>query len=204
MSSIIETRLSELVARRPELSSATPSIHAAFDALVECFEANHRLYLCGNGGSASDAEHIAGELLKGFDRRRLIDIPSDADPLLQQLQGGLPAIPLTGFTALRTAVANDMAGELEFAQLVNALGQPGDCLLGITCSGNSRNVALALETARSKHLTTIVLTGASGGHAADLADHCIRVPADEVYLAQELHLPVYHTLCLALEDHFFA
>jgi len=199
----IDSRLTDLIARRPELAPCTDSIRSAFDALVTCFTSGHRLYLCGNGGSASDAEHIAGELLKGFDRRRKIEVPSNADLLLQKLQGGLPAIPLTGFTALRTAVANDMAGELEFAQLVNALGQPGDILLGMTCSGNSRNVGLALETARSKNMTTIVLTGSAGGKSVALADHCVRVPAEEIYLIQELHLPVYHTLCLALEDHFF-
>ena len=204
MASPLDSRLADLLARRPELAGCAAALRATFDTLVTAFTSGHRLYLCGNGGSTADAEHIAGELLKGFAHRRPLPIPTDADPLLQKLQGGLPAIPLTGFPALRTAVANDMAGELEYAQLVTALGGAGDCLLGITCSGNARNVALAFETARIKKMTTILLTGASGGRAAPLADHVIRVPAEEIYQIQELHLPIYHTLCLALEDHFFA
>jgi D-sedoheptulose 7-phosphate isomerase len=203
MSALIP-RLDNLISRRPELASCRDSIQSAYDELVTCFTRGGRLYLCGNGGSASDAEHIAGELLKGFDRRRAPKLPAEANPTLQHLQGGLPAIPLTGFPALRTAVANDMAGELEFAQLVYALGREGDVLLSLTCSGNARNVGLALETARIHKMRTIVLTGRTGGKARALADIAICAPADEVYLIQELHLPIYHTLCLALEDHFFS
>lgn len=173
--------------------------------LESSFLAGGQLLIAGNGGSASDADHIAGELLKGFIRPRLVDLPDadSLDPALQKLQGGLPAIPLTGFPALRTAVANDTDPELEFAQLVWALGRPGDVVLGITCSGNARNVLLALQAARLKGLKTLLLTGANEGTCCAHADLRIHAPDTETFRVQELHLPIYHAWCLALEERFF-
>ncbi|MEJ6602555.1 MAG: SIS domain-containing protein [Opitutaceae bacterium] len=196
----------QLFARYPSLLPCQTDIEAAFRILKTSFADGGQLLLAGNGGSAADADHIAGELLKGFVRPRLVDLPDDGtlDPALQKLQGGLPAIPLTGFPALRTAVANDTSPDLEFAQLVWALGRPGDVVLGISCSGNARNVLLALQAARLRGLKTMLLTGATPGKCSPHADICIRAPDTETFRIQELHLPIYHALCLALEDHFFS
>lgn len=196
--------LAALLAQHPELASCRSEIAAAFRALAACFRRGGRVYLCGNGGSAADCEHWAGELLKGFYSRRPPRLRSGRLPVaLRRLQEGLPAIPLTGFPALRTAVANDIAGELEFAQLVWALGRPGDVLVALSTSGNARNVALAARAARARRMRIVGLTGARGGRLRRLARPCIRVPAERTHLIQELHLSVYHTLCLALETAFF-
>ena len=195
----------QLWERHPSLVSCQSDILAAFDMLATSFSAGGQLLIAGNGGSAADADHIAGELLRGFVRPRLVDLPDAAslDPALQNLQGGLPAIPLTGLPALRTAVDNDTDPELEFAQLVWGLGRPQDVVLGITCSGNARNVLLALQAARLKGLKTLLLTGATAGTCCASADISIQVPDTETFRIQELHLPIYHALCLALEERFF-
>ena len=173
--------------------------------IAKCFRAGGRIYLCGNGGSAADCEHWAGELLKGFYARRPPRPPRGRrlPAALRRLQEGLPAIPLTGFLSLRTAVANDIDATLEFAQLVWALGRPGDVLIGLSTSGNARNVALAAQAAHAKAMIVVGLSGANGGRLRRLARPCIRVSADRTHLIQELHLAVYHTLCLALEAEFF-
>lgn len=199
-------RLSHLLERAPGLSCCIEAIQEVYSAMRETFEAGGKLLLCGNGGSGADAEHWAGELLKGFlSRRPLGGAMREAlgPELASHLQGGLPAISLTGFLSLRTAWQNDCEPDYVYAQLVYALGRPGDMLVGISTSGNARNVAHALETARKLGLKTAALTGAGGGRAGKIAELSIRVPASEVHLIQEQHLPVYHTLCLMLEDHFF-
>lgn len=201
----MKIRLAELLARRPELSKCTADITAAYALLRDCFRRGGRVYLCGNGGSAADCEHWAGELLKGFYSKRPARRPS-GEPLpsgLRGLQGGLPAIPLTGFLSLRTAFANDVDPALEYAQLVWALGRTGDVLVGISTSGNARNVALAAKAAKLRRMTVVGLSGAHGGKLRRLAAPCIRVPATQTHLIQELHLSIYHTLCLALEAEFF-
>ncbi|GAB5561266.1 MAG: phosphoheptose isomerase [Synoicihabitans sp.] len=187
------------------MAPCAESISTAYHELEACFIRGGRLYLCGNGGSAADAEHIAGELLKGFVLPRPSDRNSehDTDPALDRLQEGLPAIPLSGFPALRSAVANDTNPELEYAQLVWALARPEDMVLGISCSGNAGNVLLALQAARRRGARTLLLTGAKPGKCAPFADVSIHAPDTEVYRIQELHLPIYHCLCLALEAHFF-
>jgi D-sedoheptulose 7-phosphate isomerase len=202
----VPTPFEQLFERYPVLSACQRDMEAAFQILETCFAAGGQLLLAGNGGSAADADHIAGELLKGFVRPRLVDLPDAAnlDPALQKLQGGLPTIPLTGFPALRTAVANDTSPDLEFAQLVWVLGRPGDVVLGISCSGNARNVLLALQAARLRGMKTILLTGAAPGKCSPHADICIQAPDTETFRIQELHLPIYHALCLALEDRFFS
>lgn len=194
----------EFLTHRPELAPCATDIAATCRALAACFRAGGRVYLCGNGGSAADCEHWAGELLKGFYSRRPPRLKRGRiPPALRRLQEGLPAIPLTGFVSLRTAVANDIAGELEFAQLVWALGRPGDVLVAISTSGNARNVALAAEAARSRNMWVIGLSGAHGGRLRQFARPCICVPASRTHLIQELHLSVYHAICLALEAEFF-
>ena len=199
-------QLNELTRRFPELDVCANDIATASETLRDVFAAGGKLLLCGNGGSAADAEHIAGELMKGFHRKRPLSSDESAqlgDEIASGLQGALPAIPLTGFPSLATAFANDMRPDLVFAQMTWGLGRPGDALLGISTSGNSANVLHALRTARARGMRVIGLTGQSGGAMHDLCDICIRVPAKRVDRAQELHLPVYHCLCSMLEEAFF-
>jgi len=193
--------------RAPVLSECLNDIQSGFEILRTAFASRQKLLICGNGGSASDAEHWAGELLKGFRSKRPL-FPEEQTQLPPEiagkLQGALPVIPLTGFPSFATAFANDVDPDLIFSQLVWALGNPGDVLICMSTSGNARNVCSAAQVARARGLTTIALTGQSGGSLSPLCDLSIRVPATETYLIQELHLPVYHCLCLMLEDEFFA
>ncbi|MFC2742607.1 MAG: SIS domain-containing protein [Selenomonas artemidis] len=208
-----------LIARYPALEGCGTDIRAAITALCECYRAGGKLIVCGNGGSASDAEHIVGELMKGFLLPRHLDEamldklhavcdakdPRAVDYFMQNLQGALPAISLPSQLAISTAFSNDQAPDLTFAQQVLGLGKEGDILLGITTSGNSKNVIYAFEIAKALGLTTIALTGTPGGRvAADgLADIVIKAPASETYVIQEYHLPIYHALCIAAEEEFF-
>jgi D-sedoheptulose 7-phosphate isomerase len=195
-----------LLERNPTLSVCVPAIERAFVALRESFRAKGKSLVCGNGGSAADSDHLAGELLKGFRSLRPLSAGDQAKlpyNLSSQLQGGLPMIPLTTFAALNTAVANDMSPELVYAQLVWALGQPADVFIGISTSGNARNVCAAAQVARAKGLVTIALTGQTGGVLGSLCDIAIHAPQRETYLVQECHLPIYHCLALMLEDDFF-
>jgi D-sedoheptulose 7-phosphate isomerase len=199
--------LSELLKRRPELTLHAAEIRKAADLFLECFRNCGNALLAGNGGSAADADHWAGELMKGFESRRPLTQEQRAGlrpELAEKLQQAAPCIPLTGFPALRTAVANDIDPTLEFAQLVMALGRPGSLFVGLSTSGNAANVCAAAEVARAKGLKVLGLTGESGGKLAPLCDLCIRVPAKRTLEVQELHLPIYHTICLLIEDEFFA
>lgn len=200
----MNSQLGALVARMPSLRRCEAEIQQAFEMMRDSFRAGGKLLLCGNGGSAADAEHWAGELLKGFCSRRPPGAESGLpEELRGKLQGALPAIPLTGFVSLSTAFANDVDPQLIFAQLVWGLGKPGDVLAGISTSGNAANVAAAMKTARAMGLKTVGLSGESGGALKPLADVCICAPERETFLIQELHLPIYHCLCLMLEDEFF-
>ncbi len=198
--------LLNLTSRAPALESCAETVQGAFEILRDSYRAKGKLLLCGNGGSAADSDHIAGELLKGFRKSRsLSDDEKRTLPAAwaDKLQGSLPAIPLNAFLALGSAFANDVEAELIYAQLVWGLGNRGDVFLGISTSGNARNVCAAAQVARARGLKTIALTGESGGNLAPLCDLAIRVPASETYLVQEYHLPIYHCLCLMLEDEFF-
>lgn len=198
----------------PDLHPVLNDVQAAYELLGESFAAGHRLYICGNGGSAADADHIVGELVKGFMLKRPLsdeahtalrdDHGESAQFLADNLQGGLPAIALTTHSALMTAFANDVAPELVFAQQVHVYAQPGDVLLAISTSGSSANVLHALRVARTRGVRTLGLTGRTGGQMAALCDVCIRVPHDSTPRIQERHLPIYHALCIALEDRFFS
>lgn len=208
-----------LIARYPALEGCGTDIRAAITALCECYRTGGKLIVCGNGGSASDAEHIVGELMKGFLLPRHLDEamldklhavcdakdPRAVDYFMQNLQGALPAISLPSQLAISTAFSNDQAPDLTFAQQVLGLGKEGDILLGITTSGNSKNVIYAFEIAKALGLTTVALTGTPGGRVAadDLADIVIKAPASETYVIQEYHLPIYHALCIAAEEEFF-
>ena len=198
--------LSRLLHRAPALSSCIEDVQLLFETIRDGLAGSGKLLICGNGGSGADAEHWAGELLKGFGSKRPLGCDDQMKlgaELAAQLQGALPVIPITGFLGLRTAWQNDCNPDYVYAQMVYALGRPGDVLVGISTSGNSKNVCLALETANKLGLKTAALTGATGGRAAQIAKCAVRVPSCETYLIQEFHLPVYHTLCLMLEDEFF-
>lgn len=191
----------------PELESCSREIEMAFQALSECYRNSGKVLLCGNGGSAADCEHWSAELMKSFRKER--PLPEKWKKklprlLAENLQQALPAIPLTGFLSLNTAFANDVSAELVFAQSVWALGQPGDILIGISTSGAAKNVCAAIQTANAKEMITIGLTGEQGGLLADLAGIVIRAPATEVHRVQQYHLPIYHCLCLMLEEAFFS
>ncbi len=205
----------ELVGRYPCLECCQESIDAAFEVLKACYKAGGKLLVCGNGGSAADSEHIVGELMKGFKNPRLLTeeekkilMGIDAEKgaiLASYLQKGLPAVSLVGHPGLSTAFLNDVkeGAPLSFAQQVYGLGTEGDVLLGISTSGNSENVIYATIAAKAKGMKTIALTGAKESKLSALADVTIRVPEQETYRVQELHLPIYHCLCLMLEDEFF-
>jgi D-sedoheptulose 7-phosphate isomerase len=159
----------------------------------------------GNGGSAADAMHIVGELMKGFLLPRKLngDRRIYSDYLNERLQSGLPAISLVSETAFLSAWANDREAALCYAQQVAALGQSGDVLIGLSTSGNSPNIVYAAEAAKAQGLAVIALTGQSGGKLADLADVLLNVPSEVTHVIQEYHLPVYHAICAAVENEFF-
>ena len=205
--------LDELIKRYPILERVREDIEAVYGILERCYENGGKLLIAGNGGSAADAEHIVGELMKGFVKRRPVteemkEALEKADPvrgkeLSEKLQGGLPAIALVDHAALSTAFANDVDGMLSYAQQVNGYGKPGDVFLGISTSGNAENVMYAAETAKAKGMQVVGLTGKDGGKLAGIADAAVIVPEMETYKIQELHLPVYHALCLMLEHRFY-
>lgn len=210
---MINNHIEVLIERYPQLLECRESIQAAYDILKEAYAKDRKLLVCGNGGSASDSEHIVGELMKEFKLKREVyhdqaEAMQRIDPelggiLAKHLQGALPAIALTGHSSLTTAFMNDSNPELIFAQQVNGYGKAGDVFLGISTSGNSRNILFAAVTAKSKGLKVIGLTGQKPNRLAQLADVCIQVTETETYKIQELHLPVYHCLCMMLEEHFF-
>ena len=205
--------LDELIKRYPILERVREDIEAVYGILERCYENGGKLLIAGNGGSAADAEHIVGELMKGFVKRRPVteemkEALEKADPvrgkeLSEKLQGGLPAIALVDHAALSTAFANDVDGMLSYAQQVNGYGKPGDVFLGISTSGNAENVMYAAVTAIAKGMQVVGLTGKDGGKLAGIADAAVIVPEMETYKIQELHLPVYHALCLMLEHRFY-
>ena len=213
MDNRVEKQLEILVNRYPELSGAKKEISEAYQILENCYAHGGKLLVAGNGGSAADAEHIVGELMKGFKLPRKPDacfaeklVKENEElgtVLAENLQGALPAIALDGHPALSTAYMNDCEPLLCFAQQVNGYGKVGDVFLGISTSGNSKNVLYAATTAHAKGMKVIGLTGARSSKLEQMSDICIKVSQTETYMIQELHLPVYHCLCLMLEDTFF-
>lgn len=204
-----------LTQRYPALRNSAGAVCAAYEVMEKCFAEGYKLLVCGNGGSCADSEHIVGELLKGFKLKRpcpeefsqkLVQVGGEmGKELSQKLQGALPTIALTCHQALNTAFANDVAegGKLAFAQQVYGYGKQGDALLAISTSGNSQNVLYAAVAARALGMKVIALTGEGGGKLSEMSDVCVKVPASDPYLVQEYHLPVYHCLCLMLEERFF-
>ena len=205
--------LNELLNRYPQLAKCQDEIKKATAAMIDCYKNGGKILLCGNGGSCADCDHIVGELMKGFLKKRPLTTEQKAkmtslSPLLDEetlskLQGGLPAISLPSITALNSAFCNDVDPELIYAQSVMAMGKTGDVLIAMSTSGNAKNVFAAAMVAKGLGLTVIGLTGKGGGKLSEIADICIRVPETETFKVQELHLPVYHYLCAATEDEFF-
>lgn len=213
MDARLEKHIDHLIDRYPKLIVCREDIVKAYHLLETAYSNGRKLLVSGNGGSASDSEHIVGELMKEFKLKRRVysdqavalkEIDTElGQTLAEGLQGALPAISLTGHSSLTTAFMNDAMPELVFAQQINGYGKSGDVYLGISTSGNSKNVLYAAVNAKAKGLKVIGLTGAKENKLMKYADVCIRVPETETYKIQELHLPVYHCLCLMLEDRFF-
>jgi D-sedoheptulose 7-phosphate isomerase len=205
--------IQQLIKRYPALEIVKNDISAAFDILASSYANGGKLLIAGNGGSASDAEHIAGELMKTFEKKRslpdsfIMDIKKVnieiAEYLIPRMQPGLPTIALSGHASLNTACINDIDGNITFAQQVYGYGKENDVLLAISTSGNSKNILYAAAVAKAKKMKIAALTGGSGGALKNIADVSIIVPETETFKIQELHLPVYHCLCQMLENHFF-
>ena len=202
-----------LITRYPKLGCIKQEIIDSYLIMEECYENNGKLLIAGNGGSAADSEHIAGELMKRFktprpvcdefaEKLKAVDTERGA-ALAKNLECGLMAIPLVAHEALSTAYINDVDGLGVFAQQLFGFGRPGDVFIGISTSGNSKNVMNATVVARALGIKVIGLTGANGGELANVADVAVKAPETETYMIQELHLPIYHCWCLMLEDKFF-
>lgn len=206
-------QLEILINRYPVLAVCKDEIQKAYELMEDTYSHGGKLLVAGNGGSAADSEHIVGELMKGFCKERPLSDeykkaletvnPELGEKLAENLQGALPAIALDGHPALTTAYLNDKEPLLTFAQQVNGYGKKGDTFLGISTSGNSKNVLYAATVAKAKGMHVIGLTGQKDSKLKELSDVTIQVPRTETYMIQELHLPVYHCLCLMLEDRFF-
>ena len=198
-------QIQDLLERIPALTAVADELTAAYELLKDCCTAGKSIYTCGNGGSASDSEHIVGELMKGFYKQRRLpkDERAKYGELGEFLQGTLTAIALTQHSALSTAFLNDVEPSMVFAQQVMGYGRPGDVLLAISTSGSSDNVVKAAMVARARGLQVIGLTGRDGGQLRELGDVCVTVPLQITADIQEHHLPIYHTWCAMLEEHFF-
>lgn len=192
-----------LYERYPELQACKQEIEQALALLIETYRNGGKVLVCGNGGSASDSEHIVGELLKGFLSKRPVTDERIPESLRAELQGSLPAISLPSQCAILTAYCNDVSPEMMYAQLVYGYGKEGDVLIALSTSGNAANVAKAAEVARYIGVKTIALTGAKDSKLSELSTVTVKVPETETYKVQELHLPVYHYLCAGVEKELF-
>jgi D-sedoheptulose 7-phosphate isomerase len=205
--------LNDLIRRYPAIAGLKEDVRRTYEIILDSLENGGTVFTCGNGGSASDSEHIAGELLKGFVLKREVNIElkkqfsdkfgEDGLKLANKLQYGLRAISLTSHPAFITAFANDVDANLIFAQQLFGLGRKGDVLVAISTSGNSANIYNCILTASIMGIKTALLTGKSGGRCGALVDVALKMPETEAYKIQEYHLPIYHTLCLMIEDYFY-
>jgi D-sedoheptulose 7-phosphate isomerase len=209
----MDSELKKLFSRYPELEPLKNKLQDSASLMIQSVKRGGTIFTCGNGGSASDAEHIVGELVKSFARKRPIPesdrqlfkqfFPDDYQAIEANLEGGISAVCLMSGLAINTAFANDKSYEFAVAQHLYALGKPGDVLIAISTSGNSKNVINACKVAKIRNIPVIGLTGHGGGKLAQISDICLNAPANEVHEIQELHSPIYHYLCIALEDAFF-
>lgn len=213
MKQVSEKILERLIDNAPELKSSLGDIKEAISILIACYENGNKVMICGNGGSAADAEHIVGELMKGFILKRPISnehkkmlqkhFPQDAVYLASRLQAALPALSLVSQTSLSSAYANDVEPGMVFAQQVYGYAKKGDVLIGLSTSGSSKNILAAVKVAKSFNVRTVCFTGKSGGALKSISDVCIRVPSEETYRIQEYHLMTYHAICAIIEAEFF-
>lgn len=209
----IQNILDDLVRRYPVLSSAKEDIAAAYEAMKDCYDRGGKLLIAGNGGSCADADHIVGELMKEFKKRRPVNKelrealvkadPTEGNVLADKLGYSLMALSLSNQQTLNTAFSNDVDGDYIYAQQILGYGRKGDVYLAISTSGNSRNILHAVPVAKALGITVVGLTGRTGGKLKEKADITICAPEDETYKVQELHLPVYHALCMMLEETYF-
>ena len=213
MEKSVKKELEELVDRYPELIVCEDDMVQAYELIQDAYDHNHKLLIAGNGGSAADSEHMAGELMKRFKTARplnkeLAEKIKSIDPvrgerLVKNLEMPLRAVPLTSHLALTTAYMNDADAGGVFAQQMLGFGDEGDVFLAISTSGNSENIVCACVLAKALGIKVVGLTGKNESKISSLADVCIRVPETETYKIQERHLPIYHCLCLMLENHYF-
>lgn len=202
----------QLIERYPALECCSENLMIAYSILENCFFNDSTVFVCGNGGSASDAEHIVGELMKGFRLKRELDentakkfkdiLGKDEDISLK-LQNGIRSISLTGHPALSTAFMNDVDPLMTFAQQLYVMGRKGDVIIGLSTSGNAENILRAFKVARVKGIKTILMTGMNNGKCEKYSDCIIKAPSYETYIVQEYHLPIYHTLCMMIEERFY-
>ena len=193
----------DLFERYPQLNNCAKDIETAFILMIDTYKKGGKILVCGNGGSAADADHIVGELIKGFKLpRKVVDerIPQD---LREKLQGALPAISLSAHTSLMTAIINDNDADMAFAQQVYGYANENDLLIAISTSGNSKNVVNAVKVAKALGIKALALTGETGGMLKEMADVTICAPSTETCKIQEYHLPIYHWLCAKVEEEFF-
>lgn len=217
--------IDKLIERKPNLKNEKDNILNFYKCLLDCYKSNHKVLICGNGGSASDSAHITGELMKGFVKKRQIneEIKNNINNVINNLSKdikdldenqktkefydtleiGLPTIDLTSFTSLNTAFCNDKSAEYMYANAVLGFGNEGDSLIAISTSGNSKNVLNACIVAKSKNMNVLFLTGKDGGNIKYLADVVVTSPENETYLIQEDHISIYHSLCLQIEEDLF-
>ena len=204
--------IDQLVERMPELEPMKAAIEEATGAILRMYADGGKVMLCGNGGSAADGEHIAGELLKGFLLKRTppaeeieaMGAELGSEQEATSLQRGVAAIPLSSLSGVFTAFCNDVDPSLVYAQLVYAMGMPQDVLMCLSTSGNSKNVVKAAQVAKANGIATIALTGGTGGKLAEICDIAIIAPSSETYRVQEYHLPIYHAICAQVEHNLFA
>lgn len=206
------SKITALIERYPSLAVCENDIVNATKLMIECYKNGGKIMTCGNGGSAADAVHIVGELMKGFCKRRelpnsekeaLAAYGDEGKTLAESLQGTLASVSLINEISLQTAFSNDVLPELGTAQQLYGLANKGDVFIGISTSGNAKNLYYASIVAKTKGCSVVILSGRDGGRLRQLADVSIIVPEKETFKIQELHLPVYHAICLALEEEFF-
>lgn len=192
-----------LLERNPALVSCIDDIEKAVDMMTETYKNDGKILVCGNGGSAADSEHIVGELMKGFLKQRRVTDKAVPEDLRRNLQGSLPAISLPSQCGILSAFINDVDPDMMYAQLAYGYAKPCDMLIGLSTSGNSKNVVNAVKVAKAMGAKTLSLTGAGESIMSEISDVTVRVPETETYKVQELHLPVYHYLCARVEDFFY-
>lgn len=195
--------MNELIKRYPKLEYCKEDIKNALDLIIDTYKNGGKLLVCGNGGSAADSEHIVGELMKGFMLKRTVTDESIPSELRKNLQGALPAISLPSQSAILSAFINDVEPEMMYAQLVYGYATDRDLIIGISTSGNSKNIVNAVKVAKSVGAKTLSLTGKSESILSEISDVTVKVPETETFKVQEYHLPVYHYLCAETEKYFF-